>query len=351
MDDVTVLVTGSGGPGIKGTIFSLKNNFDNRKVVIIGTDINESAAGRFLCDGFYRIARPHQDEYLTRLLQICGREQVDVLLPQNTAELQVLADHAQEFEDAGTVVAVSGSTAIEIANDKYRLLNLARTVRVPSPDCYRVETGRDLMRYAETLGWPDDRVVVKPPVSNGMRGFRIIDEHIDRKSAFYAEKPSGVHTTMDALRTILGESFPPLLVMEYLPGREYTVDVFRADRCIALPRRREEMTSGITFRGVLDDRPDIVEASENLSAAVGLQYAHGFQFKLDAEDVPRLLESNPRIQGTMVLSTFAGANIIYSTVKHALGEPVPDFDIHWNTGIVRYWGGVGIRGDEVVGLL
>ena len=70
MDDLTILVTGVGAPGIKGTLYSLKENFDNRSVKVIGTDIKQEVIGTYLCDDFYRISRPSETAYLDQLLSI-----------------------------------------------------------------------------------------------------------------------------------------------------------------------------------------------------------------------------------------------------------------------------------------
>lgn len=352
MAALTVLVTGSGAPGIGGTLYSLKNNFDRRQIRIIGTDVNPNAIGRCLCDRFYQIARPTEEDYLTDLQKICTVEHVDVVIPQNTAELPVLAEHAGEFAGIGTRVAVSNSRAIEAANSKQHLMVQAAAISIPCPEWYSVGTADALQKYAERLGWPEKRVVVKPPVSNGMRGFRIIDEGVDLREQFYVEKPMAVRTQMGALISILGDSFPELLVMEYLPGPEYTVDLLNGpDTFVAVPRRRDRILSGITFSGVTEQRRDLIDHSAALARHIGLKYAFGFQFKDDQSGVPKLLESNPRVQGTMVLSTFSGANIIYGAVKLALGEEIPDFDVQWDTWIMRYWGGLSIRQGRQTGIL
>ena len=49
----------------------------------------------------------------------------------------------------------------------------------------------------------------------------------------------------------------------------------------------------------------------------------------------------------MVLATIANANIIYASVKKALGEEIPEFDVKWGAKFLRYWGGVGIS-DEII---
>lgn len=351
MDALTVLVTGAGAPGIKGTLYSLKKNFDNRTVRTIGTDIKKEVIGTYLCDGFYQISRPSEKEYLEQLLSICVHEKVDVLLPQNTLELSVLAEKKSLFQDIGTTIVISDSPAILIANDKYKIMKLAEQIGIPTPKFYLVDNFDNLTKSAKRLGWPNNPVVVKPPLSNGMRGVRIIDESINLKQMFYSEKPTSLFLKMKNLSEIIGSNFLPLLVMEYLPNAEYTVDILKTNKYTIIPRKRDIIQSGITFHGTVEYHEELINYSQILSDAIGLSYAFGFQFKLDANNIPKLLESNPRVQGTMVLSTFADANIIYAAVKHALHEEVPDFNIAWGTRILRYWGGVGIKNGNTVDTL
>ena len=100
---ITILVTGAGAPGIKGTLYSLRNNYDKRKVTIVGVDMQNNVVGAFLCDEFYIIppAKKAKD-YLTALIKICKEENVNVLLPQNTLELEILSRNYLKFEFVGT---------------------------------------------------------------------------------------------------------------------------------------------------------------------------------------------------------------------------------------------------------
>ena len=68
MDDLTVLITGAGAPGIKGTLYSLHHNFDKRKIKTIGTDIDPNAVGRYLCDSFHQISRATSEDYIDKVL-------------------------------------------------------------------------------------------------------------------------------------------------------------------------------------------------------------------------------------------------------------------------------------------
>lgn len=344
-----VLITGDGAPGIKGTLFSLKKNFNGRKIRTVGTDLRDETVGKHLCDSHYKIPLPSKDSFIPRLLEICQKENVDVILPQVTDELFKLSAHKNDFKRIGTVVAVSGKTGIELSNNKYELLKVSRKLGLPTAEFYTIKNFDELVKYSKKLGWPEKSVVIKPPVSSGMRGLRIIDEKFDRKVAFYSEKPSGVYTKLNELKPILGEDFPELLIMEFLPGIEYSVDVLTANKTTIIPRTRDLIRTGITFNGTVEKNEQIIESTKKLAKEMKMEYAYGFQFKMDKNNVPKIIESNPRIQGTMVMSTIAGANIIYGAVKHALGEDIPDFKIKWGTKLFRYWGGTNVFNGKIIG--
>lgn len=347
-DELRILITGVGAPGIMGTVYSIKTNYDKRKVYLVGTDINENAVGKYLCNSFHvlPIASDAQN-YLDTLKRICIKEKIDVIVPQNTRELLILAFNKQEFIDINIQVLISNVEAIERANDKFELMKICKSHNIPVSEFEKVSEFDKLFEAAKNLGWPDRKIVVKPPSSNGQRGVKIIDEKKDFKKAFFEEKPSNLFDTMDGLNKILGQTFPELIITEYLPGEEYTVDLIRKGNFVsAIPRKRDLIRSGITFNGSVENNKDIINYSKKLAEVLNLEYCFGFQFKMDENNTPKILESNPRVQGTMVLSTIAGANIIYSSVKLLLGEDIPEFNIDWNSKILRFWGGIGLYNNK-----
>lgn len=349
MDAINVLITGAGAPGTKGTIYSLRNNFDGRAIRIIGVDIRKDVVGKYLCDSFYQIPRPTESSFVHTLCDICRKEKVDAILPLVEDELPVLSAYQETFNRQGTKVAISERRALELSISKYNLMQISKELDLPTAKYYLVSTFEGLEKGLEELGWPDKSVVVKPPISSGMRGLRIVKEFFDGKETFYTEKPSGIYLRKDELRDILGNSFPELLVMEFLPGREYSVDILAANYTVIIPRTRDFIRTGITFDATVEKNQEIIGYAKKLAGRLGLKYAFGFQFKLDANNTPKVIECNSRIQGTMILSTFAGANIIYGAVKHALGEEVPEFKIKWGTRLLRYWGGIAVINGKTVG--
>jgi len=351
-DVTTILLTGAGAPGTRGTIYALRKGSESekRKIRLVGVDMKKGAVGRFWVDAFHVVPPPESEEYAGEMNRICAKESVDVIIPQTTRESAKLSECMSEINSR---ITVSPSQAMRKANNKFELMRLFESLSLPTPKYFRVRALADLIDRAEELGYPDKAVVVKPPVSHGSRGFRVLRENTSWTiRRFLSEKPSASEITLDELSKILTKDkhvdFPELLVTEFLPGREYSVDAFIGKAAeIALPRLRKEIVNGISFRTTVERRRDIEEYTLKAARALGLRYAFGFQFKLDYSDVPKVLECNPRVQGTMVASVFAGANVIWWAVKEALGERTPrvkDLKVS-ESDFYRYWGGLALLPD------
>lgn len=348
--DLTLLLTGVGAPGTRGTLYALRQNPEGRSIRFVGTDLSAGAIGRFWMDAFHQVGAPEADGYLESLLALCAREGVDLVIPQTTREIALFARHRGAFEAEGIRVMVASEAAIEAANNKWALLQVAERLGLPHPAFHLARSRAELIESATNLGYPGAPVVVKPPVSNGGRGFRILRENAWDAERFLREKPSGEEITLEELLAILerGERWPELLVTEYLPGSEYSVDGFAgAKLSVAVPRLRRVIRSGISFENQIEYREDLMAYTIALGQELGLRFPFGFQFKLDAAGVAKVLECNPRVQGTMVASLFGGVNLIWLGVKEALGEPpesVPPLRV---ASFQRYWGGLGIAGEQI----
>lgn len=346
---LNILVTGAGAPGLPGTLYALRKNPDGRAVRIIGVDMDDDVSGCFLVDRFYKVPPPEDPSYSAAMLRICDDESVTVILPQTTREIAQLSCFKEKFERRAVHVMVSEARAIEAANNKWLLLQKARELGVPCPAAHWASREEELVTSALELGYPHRPVVVKPAVSNGMRGVRILSTDAWDVPRFLRDKPLGLEISLDELLAILrrGPGWPELIVMEYLPGAEYSVDAFIGEKLeLALPRLREKIRTGITFRSRSDFREDLSRHTLELARHLGLRFAFGFQFKLDAHGTPKLLECNPRIQGTMVASVFSGANLIWFGVKELLGEPVEPKQVTLKPAcFYRSWGGVGVSGE------
>ena len=68
-----IILTACGCPGASTLIRMLKKNGE-REIKIIGTDMNQEAIGRFLCDSFYKIPSGLSPNYIPSLIEIVEEE-------------------------------------------------------------------------------------------------------------------------------------------------------------------------------------------------------------------------------------------------------------------------------------
>ncbi len=351
---IKVLITGGGAPGIAGTIFALRSFF-GKEVKIVVADARDDVPGKYMSDAFYTIPKANSPMFLSSIEEIIKKEKINVILPQVTRELPVFSSSKDRLESLGVKVIVQNMETLEKANNKFELLKTAEKIGYRQGKYRLVRSKEELISFSEEIGYPSKPFVVKLPTSNGMRGLRIITHRKLSLESFINEKPRGEYATLEEVLGLFDMGRLEVLAMEYYPGKEYTIDVYRSPiskKVIAIPRTRDVIRTGITFEGTIEKNERLIKISEALSKILDLQYMFGFQFKQDENGEPRILECNPRVQGTMVASVMAGANLIAWGVAEALGKKIDlsYVKIKWGMKFKRYWGGIGIFENKIIQL-
>ncbi len=336
---INILMTGGGAPGAAGILKCLGKE---EIFHVVAADANEKAVGHYLADDFVRIPRADDPAFIDTVRRICREKNIRVLLPLVTKELFLFAQHTPEFEKAGTRILVSSAASLEIANNKSRLYEFLQWRGIPVPEFRIVETTEQFRLAIEELGFPKKEICFKPSVSNGSRGFRILSEQVDEADLLFNYKPNSTYIrAADAIRILSSVPFPELLVSEYLPGPEYSVDCLcdRGEAVLIVPRLRRKMINGISVEGEFVKQESIMDYCRQVIKALQLNGNIGIQVKESGAGTFLILEINPRVQGTISSALGAGVNLPVLAVKQALGLPITPGEtaIKWGVQFSRYW--------------
>jgi carbamoyl-phosphate synthase large subunit len=293
---VRVLVTGAGGPA---AIAAMKSLQADPGVELLAADMDPWAAGLYLVPPEARTLIPAgaDPDFTDTLLARCLALGVDVVLPTVDAELRPLARAREAYAAAGLALLLAPGAALEVILDKLALVrHCAGIVRVP-----RTEPFGALLDPAE-WSYP---VVVKPRTGSGSRGLVVV----------------GSAGELAALpRT------PSLIVQDFLPGEEYSVDVL-ADAgghvIASVPRLRARVDSGVSVGGRTVHDPEVEWFGRAVAEATGITYVANVQCKRDRNGVPVLLEVNPRMPGTLGLTIASGVDMPRLALAALLGRPLP----------------------------
>ena len=323
MRDVTVLITACGNVYMPGTTASIRNNGE-RKIRLIGADMNHDDTILQMVDQYYTVPRGDDPAYAEALLEICKKEHVDVVIPIMSAELENLAKNAEKFAEAGVALAISNMESLKIANNKLALFEYMQTNNIPVPRFWPVNTVADVDPAIEHIGLP---VVFKTTEGSGSRGMRIIDPGKSRFDILFHEKPTSAYVTLQDFKDTLQEGdMPNMLAMEYLPGHEYTVDMLCENGKVlyALCRRGLNVQTSIILDGIVEDKPEIIQLCSQVAEKLKLTGNIGFDVKERADGTPVIMECNPRATAGVAEFTASGVNLLYLNIKRCLGESLPE---------------------------
>lgn len=340
---VTVMLTASGSQFAPGIIKCLKNNGE-RKIKVVGGDIDNDPSNQYGVDVFRCIPLVSDMNYTQEIARICEEEGVDILLPQMSAELPLYLEHLDVFAKVGTLVSMTQSDSVTIANNKRKLFDFMSENQIPVPKYYKVSSLEELREGLSKLGYPEKPVVIKVAEGSGSRGVRVIDENQSRFERFIKEKPSSICVSYEEIKEILidglkrsGQNFPELILMEYLSGDEYDIDLLaEKGRVLYIAgRRNTQMLMSITQTSVLEYNQRAENIAEELVKKLELDGNIGLDFKFDEEGQVQLLEINPRIDATVSIFAAGGMNLPYLRVKQLLKEELPKVDVQYGVHMKR----------------
>ena len=354
MKDFKLFFTGAGSPGFSGILkgFRIGAKEDGREIKVITADMNPDAYGFHLADKGYVIPPGNEDDFLEKMLEICDKEKPRFLVSGVDPELLPLAKAKPDFRRYGVEVVLSDWKAIELAQDKGKLYDFFKPYGFV-PEYKRVKNVKEFKEAVSSLGYPEKPVCFKPVFSYGMRGFRIMRPDVDKVDLLFKYKPSSAFINfseaLDTLKQAEAQGrFPELLVMEYLEGKEYTVDLlaWKGKSLVTIPRERVVTKEGISTVAKLEKNKEIIEYAETITEKLGFDYCINMQFRYSSDGYPKLIEVQPRFAGTTIACIGAGANLPYLALKLALGEKIPEVKVKWGTVMKRFWDEVFVLGEK-----
>ncbi len=264
-----ILVTGAGGPAGINTIRGLRRYYR-----IIATDMSEYSEG-FIFSDKHHIVHPARDgRFLQDIDRIVDEEGIDLGILTVDEEIEVLSRLYKKYKE---IFILHPPKTIGICLDKYLT--------------YKYFSGKIPEIVPEFSLDPSELkskiIIRKPRKGRGSREVRL-----ESKEFVVAEKG--------------------FVYMEYLPGKEWTVDIITDKDGGALaivPRIRIKTRGGVSVVGKVKLDEKIIGYSKRILKELEFSGALNIQFREDKDGKPKLQEINPRFSGGLDITMAAGANL------------------------------------------
>jgi predicted ATP-grasp superfamily ATP-dependent carboligase len=303
-DRKTVLVTAAGGGAGNNLIRALRACWPG--LGIIGTNIDRFYLARSLADRNYLVPRAAAGgDYLDAIRRVVAAEQIDLVIPQNDAEVAPLGRGRAHL---GARMLLSGDEAIERCQDKFALYNHLTGHGIRMAETYQVCSVEDVGPIFRHFGSPE-RLWCRMRRGSASKG------SLPVKSA---EQARFWIRYWEEMRGVLPNSF---LLSEYLPGRDFAFQSLWNEGELVLAKTCERLsylvgewrpsgTSSTPRVGKLVREPEVNQACTAAVRAVDPRATGMFciDLKQDRNGVPCITEIN------------IGRFFMISPVFHAVGR-------------------------------
>lgn len=261
---------------------------------VIATDISPLSAAFYFSDSFYLAPKDSDPFFIAKLLAVCKKRQIKLIVPTRDEELIIFAENKEKFQKIGTEIMVSNLKAVDICSDKLKFLNFCKDNNFDSPKVYQLSDIKNKK--------------VKFPVFLNDRFGK------SSKKAFKA-------SNLDEVKAFLKIIKNPIIV-DYIAQKEYTIDLFAdffGNVISVVPRERISVFGGESFVGKTVKNEILMNFAIKIANKLKLIGHNTIQCFFDGKTVT-FIEVNPRYGGGATLGFAAGVNTPRFLIKILKGD-------------------------------
>lgn len=331
---INLLITGVGGGGHGEQVLKALK-MAKTPYTIIGTDMSPISMGLYEVDKAYIVPRADDSAYISTMLGICKKENVQVLITGSEPELLRISENRETFEKSGILLLINIPHVIRICLDKWETYNFLINNGFDCPKSILVEDEMELARLeiTNTLHFP---VVIKPALAGGgSSNVFLAQDQVELSFFVHYLKNQGLKPmiqeyvgshdeeyTVGVLTDISdGELIGSIAVKrQILSGLSNRIKV-KNRSCSGLKSDILAISSGIS-QGIIDDFLEVRKYCEAITLRLGAKGPVNIQCRKMGEKVYPF-EINPRFSGTTSLRALVGYNEPDILIrKHILGEEI-----------------------------
>jgi carbamoyl-phosphate synthase large subunit len=265
---------------------------------LIAADATWASAAYHAADVGLALPKVQTVEYIAKLLEACRTHKIGLVIPLTDLDLRSLARHKQEFQAIGCEPMIGSPEAVLACRDK---LQTVKFLRQAGLKFIRALTLEEFRRE------PFFPCFIKPVRGSASVGIGILHSEAELKAHLSA----------------FGEK---MIIQDYVPGSEFTLDIFRTRDgqvpCV-VPRQRLSIRAGEVEKGLTVSDPALIEDGVKLGKAMeGAWGVFNAQCRRNAKGESFFFEINLRFGGGAPLSVAAGADLPRYVLEERLGLPV-----------------------------
>ena len=331
---IKVLVTGSGGAGTLGREIVKAFLMVDKEYEIIAT--NSNPVELLINDQVKMIQIPtaKSPDYIEKLLEICKKENVQIIAPGSEPETEIISKNSKIFSEQNIITLINRYDLVKLCNNKLLLSEFLISKGIKSPKIFSYD------EISEQI-FSDYTLLIKPVSGSGSRNV-FVAQNFEEFSFF--------------TKYLLKQKIEPI-IQEYISGinNEFSIGVLyceggKLNTSIAM---RRDLHNGLSTRSVIksdqnesliissgisqgyfDDFLDIRKKAEDIAYTINSDGPINIQCRIKNDEL-YVFEINPRFSGTTSARALVGCNEPDILTKFRMFGDIPDKIVYKNGYVMK----------------
>ena len=323
--EVRILITGAGGAGSLGRELMKSFRLSSRNYKIIATNSSSMSLGLYDdCKG-YVIPSASSENYIQKLLDICRKERIQVVVGGSEPEIETIAQNMNIFLKNGIKVLTNTIDIIKICNDKYNLSKFLSEKGIKSPKTELFTNEKDFEKFHN---FP---LVIKPRFGSGSRNVFVVND-IEEAIFFcnylkkYEMEPLiqeyvgdyESEFTIGVLCTKDGKLNLSIAMKRLLDGDLSTKQIL-----ISKTSKKKYVVSSGHSQGIFNEFKDIEKMGIEIAKKINSDGPINIQCRKIKDEIS-VFEINPRFSGTTTARSLVGHNEPDIFCRYRLFGEIPE---------------------------
>lgn len=270
-------------------------------------------------DGFFISPLIYSKEYIPSIINFCKKNDITVLLSLFDIDLYVLAQHNQDFVNAGIKLILAPADFVRICNDKYETYKFVLSLGLKSARTY---LNINEVKESIVQGREKYPIIIKPRWGMASMGIYIVEN--DEELEFFSRKSyKDIFSSYLKYESSLTKE-APIIYQQVIKCEEYGLDILNdlnGNYIKTFAKQKVTMRSGETDLGRTAASKPFEETAQKLAEASGHHGILSVDCFKDNDGTIYVNEMNCRISGHYPLAYLAGFNYPQILADWLTGKP------------------------------
>tara|TARA_Y100000992_G_C21222937_1_gene471407 strand:- start:109 stop:1134 length:1026 start_codon:yes stop_codon:yes gene_type:complete len=301
--------------------FVKKSKFKD-KIKVYGCDNNPTKNNMY--EKIFKVPMGDSKDYINRLYEIVDQYGIRFIIPSSDEEALTLSKNRKNLLELKCIPLCSNYDVLELINNKAKTYDICKFNKIPIADFRVVKNMDELISAINHFRDNYNDFVLKPNDDRGSRGIYAISKNRIKTEKIGRE----LHISFDEFYKNIGlyfKNFKDYIVMEMLQTPCHDVDVLCDNGVLVEMIIRKRINSIFPNEGhEIISNVDLYNEVKKICKIFNLNYLHDLDFMPDENGKLKLIEINPRISGSTIISCVLGYKVFDNLI--ALAQNQYNFD-------------------------